>query len=76
MLLVQCKCGGFFTVRELPINRMGREIRQLHCQTCGTEFDILSDKMNYESVMRKCEEQGLKITQIPDNATVTVKFDL
>ena len=76
MVLVQCKCGGFFTIPEIPIFTMGDYIEQIACTNCGSIMETLPSRVGFKAAMKVAEEQGFRFTRIPDNATVTVKFDL
>lgn len=71
MLLIKCKCGCFFTVKDdwFEHNR-----RHLSCQNCDT--DIPLDPYTYISDLKLAlEKAGAVVSAIPENGKMSVSFD-
>lgn len=69
MFLIKCNCGSIFTIQV-----KGLEDRHLLCPNCKSKIELNS----YTSIT---ESQGLSnqvesITYLPDNAKITVAFDM
>ena len=69
MLLVKYKCGCFFTLKEL-----GRDF-DVKCQSCRANIRINKETSIME-IERFIEPDGVSVDVIPDNAKISVQFDV
>lgn len=74
MLLVKCKCGCFFSIKNINVDREKAPTTiRLECQNCGihTSFHHGND---LGEVCNRVNESGLEVQVIPDNATVKIEY--
>ena len=69
MLLVKCKCGCFFTVKESSLSA-----HDLQCQNCKEKIRLW-DTSNVLESSKDFAESGITVSAIPDNAKIAVSFD-
>lgn len=68
MYLLKCKCGCLFTLKAITD-------RWPMCPDCKMTFENLSSYSQVNEVERICNETGLTLRCIPDDAKISVTFD-
>ena len=71
MLLIKCSCGCFFTLKEQGLDNT----RAKKCQNCGLLFEL--DKYtNFCTILDELSPKKLEVSQIPDDAKISVSYTL
>lgn len=69
MLLVKCKCGCLFSIKETSLSPYN-----LQCQNCKEKIHLWDNSNVLESA-KEFLEAGITVSAIPDDAKITVTFD-
>lgn len=69
MLLLKCKCGSFFTIKDTTVMQS-----RIRCPNYSESSD-LSFNWELSEFTRELTKSGFSIRVIPDNAKITVTFD-
>lgn len=72
MLLVKCKCGCFFTLKEESLIKNNNHA--LRCINCKEMIGFTEFSNVYED-FKKLSGSGISVRAIPDDARITVTFD-
>jgi len=71
MYIFKCKCGCMFT-----INSFKRDIvTHPKCQNCGAAVSIF-DEIEQAELFAALDKSGMTMQSVPDNAKITVTFDI
>ena len=73
MVLIKCKCGCFYTLNRIVLNRTTNLDRR--CPNCGEEH-TLSNYTSIRSIDEVLEGDLIEIRCIPDDSVVEVNFRL
>jgi hypothetical protein len=71
MVLFQCTCGSFFTIKDATMEE-GKRIR---CPNCGGMTDIFSIHESWKNNGTQ-QDGSFTVRLIPDNATINVSFNI
>lgn len=72
MLLIKCKCGCLFTVKDdaspvLPAT-------SFCCQNCGSKVMYLPNRYTLSDIKNDFSDAEMTVQKIPDDADITVTF--
>ena len=70
MILVECSCKCFFTIKKDSLSR-----EYIHCPNCRQAIELIENR-TIEELSNTLSNKGISISSIPDNAKIIVKFDL
>lgn len=71
MLLIKCKCGCYFTTKL-----QNQEVDAFRCQNCDNRVSLYPTDWSYKRIHAVLEEVGMRVSEVPDDATLEVKFTL
>jgi hypothetical protein len=72
MLLVKCKCGCFFTVKD--DTSPAPQQPYLYCQNCGAKVLYSQNKYTLSDLKSDFSDAGMTVQKIPDDADITITF--
>jgi hypothetical protein len=71
MLLIKCKCGCLFTIKD---DTSPSPSPYLKCQNCNTRVQYSPDSYELSLIKNDFAEAGMTVQKIPDNADFTITF--
>lgn len=71
MILVNCDCGCFFTLRDTIFDTGVK----FSCANCKKEFLSGPETPDIPALKQVSKKVGMTIRYIPDNAKITISFD-
>lgn len=71
MLLIKCKCGCHFTVKDDTIHSQSP---YLICQNCRNKVQYAPDRFESSLTLSFFKEAEMTIQKIPDDADITITF--
>ncbi len=71
MLLIKCKCGCLFTIKD---DTIPKPPGYLSCQNCGVKVPYYPDRYELTLIKKGFNEAGMTVQKIPDDAEITITF--
>lgn len=71
MLLIKCKCGCLFTIKD---NTIPNPPGYLRCQNCGIKVPYYPDRYELSSIQSEFNKAEMTVQKIPDDSDITVTF--
>lgn len=71
MVLIKCKCGCFFTIKDSDI----LNTKRFRCQSCDNNVFVNDYECGLKDVQQAFSESEMTLQKIPDNAKITITFD-
>ena len=72
MILINCNCGCFYTLKEQGFTNTD----DINCPNCKKIHKLSSYESIRSMAMASLEENGIEIKCIPDNSKITFSFDM
>ena len=69
MVLVKCKCGCFYTLKEAGLRDLDKK-----CPNCGVEH-LLSQYQSISGVNVRLPNDELEIRIVPDDVKIQISFE-
>lgn len=70
MFLVKCSCKCFFTIKPESLTK-----DPIHCPNCKKAIELI-DVSNPLETIPIMQQSGISVSVVPDNAKVTVTYDV